>query len=252
MFLRALRVRVFANEEGPRFSRSRRIPPAGVGSLSFQLVTRRINCSSLAISLSWLLIAACGLACAQSGPTAEPQAQVTIPFTVERGEIYVPAFVNGRGPFRFVVDSGASGAGRVDVRLVEQLRLHVTGTTTHSDLVNTSTITTVGLDSLRIGALERRDVEVLSRDYNVGMPPDSQMLMGIIGRDFFAGGLLTIDYGRRELTTAKASLSESDPNVVRYDEPFVVPIRIGEHATVGHLDTVRIPRCTCPWNGHDD
>lgn len=140
--------------------------------------------SSFAFLLSWLLVTACGLSCAQSIPPAEPQQRVTIPFSVERGEIYVPAFVNGRGPFRFVVDTGASGAGRVDVRLVEQLHLRVTGTTTHSDLVNTSTITTVGLDSLRIGALERRDVEVLSRDYNVGMSGDSPPLLGIIGRDF--------------------------------------------------------------------
>lgn len=149
----------------------------------------------------------------------------------------VPAFVNGRGPFRFEIDTGASGAGRVDVRLVEQLHLRVTGTATNSDLVSTSTITTVGLDSLRIGALERRDVEVLSRDYNVGMPEDSPLLMGLIGRGFFATELVTIDYGRRELTASQASLSESDPHVVRYDEPFVVPIRIGEHAALGHLDT---------------
>jgi hypothetical protein len=187
-------------------------------------MTRR----SSALLLSWLLSTAC---------LAEPQQPVTIPFSLERGEIYIPAYVNGRGPFRFNVDTGASGMGRVDVRLVEQLRLRVTGTTTHSDLVNTSTITTVGLDSLRIGALERRDVEVLSRDYNVGKPADSQLLMGLIGREFFSGLLLTIDYARRELRTSHASLSESDPNVVRCDESFVVPMRIGEHAAVGHLDT---------------
>lgn len=193
--------------------------------------------SSLAILLSWLLITACGPACAQSTPLAEPGQPVTIPFSVERGAIYVPAFVNGRGPFRFLVDTGASGAGRADVRLVEQLHLRVTGTTTNSDLVSTSTVTTVGLDSLRIGALERRDVEVLSRDYNVGRPTDSQLLMGIIGRGFFSAELLTIDYGRHELTTSQASLSESDPHVVRSTESFVVPIRIGGHDTVGHLDT---------------
>jgi hypothetical protein len=187
-------------------------------------MTRR----SIALLLSGLLSTAC---------LAEPQQPVTIPFSLERSEIYIPAYVNGHGPFRFNLDTGASGMGRVDVKLLEQLRLRVTGTTTHSDLVNTSTITTVGLDSLRIGTLERRDVEVLSRDYNVGKPADSQLLMGLIGREFFSGLLLTIDYARRELRTAQASLSESDPNVVRCDESFVVPIRIGEHATVGHLDT---------------
>ncbi len=184
------------------------------------------------------LLAACSLAWVQGAPLAEPpHQQVTIPFSFEGGRIHVPAFVNGRGPFRFLVDTGASGAGRVDVKLVEQLRLRVTGTTTNSDLVNTATITTVGLDSLRIGALERRDVEVLSRDYNVGKRADSQPLLGIIGRGFFSPDLLTVDYERRELTISKVPLRESDPHVVRCDQSFVVPIRIGDHETVGHLDT---------------
>jgi predicted aspartyl protease len=174
----------------------------------------------------------------QGTPAAATKQPVTVPFTVERGRIHVPAFVNGHGPFHFMVDTGASGAGRVDVRLVEQLGLRVTGTTTNSDLVSTATITTVQLESLRIGALEQRDVEVLSRDYNVGVSADAQRLMGIIGRDFFPPGMLmTIDYGRRELTTSAGSLSESDPHVTRYDQPFVVPMKLGEHETVGHVDT---------------
>src|SRR5262245_27551371 len=103
------------------------------------------------------VVAASGAAMSEA-PSAHAQRETTIPFLLERGSIYVEAFVEGQGPFRFEVDTGASGAGRVDLRLVEKLHLRVTGTTTNSDLVNTANISTVSLKSLRIGSLQRHDV----------------------------------------------------------------------------------------------
>ena len=35
--------------------------------------------------------------------------------------------VNGEGPFRFLLDTGAMGAGRVDASLAQRLRLETTG-----------------------------------------------------------------------------------------------------------------------------
>lgn len=175
-------------------------------------------------------------ASAHAGPVCS-RSPVKIPFVLERGEIYVDAFVDGQGPFRFVVDTGASGAGRVDVKLVESLRLRVTGTTTNSDLVNTATISTVTLKSLRVGSLEQHGVEVLSRDYNEGVPAGEKLLMGIIGREFFSACILTIDYARHELVVSEGSLGKSDANAMSYSEPFLVPIKIGDHDAVGYLDT---------------
>ena len=41
-----------------------------------------------------------------------------VPFETIDGRIYVQASVDGHGPFRFAVDTGASGPGRADLSLV--------------------------------------------------------------------------------------------------------------------------------------
>ncbi|MCG3005337.1 hypothetical protein KZ291_32670, partial [Escherichia coli] len=48
---------------------------------------------------------------------------VQTPFESVDGRIYVQARVNGRAPYRFAVDTGASGIGRADMRLVSALGL---------------------------------------------------------------------------------------------------------------------------------
>jgi hypothetical protein len=137
-----------------------------------------------------------------------------------------------------MVDSGASGMGRADVRLVKELGLTITGTSTNSDGINTTTITTVSIGALRIVQLTRHDVEVLSRDYNDPAPaPGTPLLMGLIGRDFFLEHLWTIDYPARELRLSQDSIAAGQPNVVSYETPFHIPFSAGEHDTIGNVDT---------------
>ena len=54
---------------------------------------------------------------------AARQAPVSVPFALVDGRVYVEARVNGGGPYRFAVDTGASGIGRADARLVSGLGL---------------------------------------------------------------------------------------------------------------------------------
>lgn len=162
-----------------------------------------------------------------------------IPFELERGRIYVQAYVNEKGPFRFMVDTGASGIGRADVRLVEEVGLPITGTTTNSDGINTATVNQVGIKSLRIGQLAKNGIEVMSRDYNRNLLSGGQIEYGIIGREFFADYLLTIDYEHKELIVGKDSLKATDPHNLPYSagEIFRVPLRLGQYDAAGYLDT---------------
>jgi predicted aspartyl protease len=153
------------------------------------------------------------------------------------GLIYVDAFVNGRGPFRFLVDTGASGYGRVDAKLVRELNLAITGTITNSDGINTGTLSELSLDSLSIGQIARRGVSVGSRDYNAVSRPGTRPMMGIIGIEYFSDYLLTIDYRKSEIVISKDSLIASEPNVMRYDAHPIVLLRIGQHEARGFLDT---------------
>ncbi|NJL72902.1 MAG: hypothetical protein HC888_15810 [Candidatus Competibacteraceae bacterium] len=84
------------------------------------------------------------------------------------GRIYAPVKVNGNGPLRFLIDTGASGMGRVDSRLVRENDLPVVGVRENSDGVNVAQVDVVRLDSLELGELRRAEVQVLSRNYNTG------------------------------------------------------------------------------------
>jgi predicted aspartyl protease len=163
--------------------------------------------------------------------------ELRVPFEVVDGRIYVQARVNGRGPFRFAVDTGASGWGRADTTLVSALHLKTGMPATTSDGIQKARVATVHLDSLELGGVSRKDLEVIARDYDSRMSPDAAF-SGIIGREFFADGLLIIDYPERTLSFSRTlSLSPTGPNVLRYERAFRVPVSIGEVRTEGNLDT---------------
>lgn len=164
-------------------------------------------------------------------------AVVQVPFEVIDGRIYVQAHVNGRGPFRFAVDTGASGVGRADASLVAALGLATQGQTTTSDGVQSATVETTRIDSLALGRLVRTHVEVITRDY-ASRTSVRARFDGILGREFFADGLLVIDYPRKRLTFSRPQgLSATDANALAYERAFRVPISIGDVQTLGHLDT---------------
>jgi hypothetical protein len=168
-------------------------------------------------------------------PTQDFEMQV--PFEVVDGRIYVQARVDGRGPFRFAVDTGASGWGRADASLAAALHLKAQGPTTTSDGVKAAQVATVHLDSLALDRLVRKNLDVIARDYDSHMSP-AAAFSGIIGREFFADGLLVIDYPGRTLSfSRKLSLPSAGKNVLGYERAFRVPVSIGEVQTEGNLDT---------------
>lgn len=160
-----------------------------------------------------------------------------IPFRIVEGRVYVDARVNDQGPFVFAVDTGAAGLGRADMSLVERLALPDAGTRPTSDGVTTASAKTVRLDRLELGGMVREQLDVVARDYNRGAPPPTE-IAGIIGRDFFADGLLIIDYRARRLTfTRKHGLSPTATGALAYKRAFRVPMHIGDLVTEGHIDT---------------
>lgn len=164
-------------------------------------------------------------------------ALVRVPFDTVDGRIYVMARVNGRGPFRFAVDTGASGLGRADASLVSALGLPVSGETTTSDGVRTAQVDTARIDMLELGGLARSGLDVITRDYNSRNAPDARF-SGIIAREFFADGLLVIDYPARTLTFSRThALPPAGKNVLRYERAFRIPVSIGAVQTLGQLDT---------------
>ena len=168
---------------------------------------------------------------------ANDEALVQVPFEVVDGRIYVQAQVNGRGPYRFAVDTGASGLARADASLVATLGLRLQGQAGNSDGVRTAQADTTHLASLALGGLVRYDFDVITRDYSGRKSPEAAF-SGIIAREFFGDGLLVIDYPKQVLSFTRArALATTDPGVLAYERAFRVPVSIGGLNTVGNLDT---------------
>jgi predicted aspartyl protease len=200
----------------------------------------------LAPALIGLVLAGEGAALAR--PAAPPHAcalvrgksgadLVSLPFRTIDGRIYVEAKANGRGPYIFALDTGASGMGRVDTAMVAALALPAAGGSETSDGVRATRVETVRLGSLALGGLERRDLELIARDYRSRVSPEAAFA-GILGREFFADGLLVIDYPRRRVRfTRDRGLSPAMRGALPYQRAFRVPVTIGNVDATGNLDT---------------
>ncbi|HEY7546176.1 MAG TPA: pepsin/retropepsin-like aspartic protease family protein, partial [Blastocatellia bacterium] len=88
-------------------------------------------------------------ASADAAPTAQSTA-VEVPMLFRGPMPAIEVMVNGKGPFLFAIDTGASGAGRVDASLVEKLALPLTGEVRGSDGsgANARSMKLVQVDSL--------------------------------------------------------------------------------------------------------
>ncbi|WP_371314033.1 aspartyl protease family protein [Hyphomonas sp.] len=147
------------------------------------------------------------------------------------------AEVNGQGPFTFAVDTGASGLGRADASLTDELNLPFADKAESSDGVTVSDVDTVKIDSLNVGGLIRTDLELISRDYSSSAPAGAE-ISGIVGRDFFDDGLLVIDFPNKTLTYSKTiGLSTVNEGSIVYERPYRIPVTIGDVKVEANLDT---------------
>ncbi|MBH1495016.1 clan AA aspartic protease [Stenotrophomonas maltophilia] len=215
----------------------RRIPPHHRTALG----TRRWRSTAIAIlTLLTLPVATLASPVAESACTLATHAGqrlVDVPFDVVDGRIYVEVQVNGSGPYRFAIDTGASGMARADARLVRNLALPADTGTRHSDGVQTAQADTVRINALALGGLRHSDVTALTRDYNARQSKDAAF-DGILARGFFADGVLIIDYPQRRLQFRRdIDLLPAQPDALAYSRAFRIPVTIGTVTTEAQLDT---------------
>lgn len=162
---------------------------------------------------------------------------VRVPFRTIDGRIYVDAMVNGGGPYVFALDTGASGMGRADASLVSALGLAPFGKGQASDGIRQAEVDLVKVRSLKFGKLERHDLELITRDYRSRLSPEAAFA-GILGRAFFADGLLTIDYPNSTVSfTRSRTLRRDMRGALPYENAFRIPVSVQGITTLGNLDT---------------
>jgi predicted aspartyl protease len=137
-----------------------------------------------------------------------------VPLKESGGHPSIELRINGKGPYRLLFDTGSGADLIVDQGLAEQLGLKSTGTRRIGDPNTPEALEAkiVAVDRVDVGGLVLRNVDAISweREYK-GM---ADFPRGVVGLGLFGPRLVTLDYGRGELTVASGQLSEPDGRTV--------------------------------------
>ncbi|MGE3465907.1 MAG: aspartyl protease family protein [Pyrinomonadaceae bacterium] len=169
-------------------------------------------------------------------------AVVDVPMIMRGPMPAVEVMVNGKGPFLFAIDTGASGQARADSSLVAKLSLPDAGEVRGTDGSGSAgtQMKVVILDSVKIGGLEVRSVSAPSRNYNLS--PNLPKIDGILGFGFFADHLLTLDYAGKRVKITQGKLPAAngkdilDFKAARGGAPSL-DLTIGGTKVMAHIDT---------------
>jgi predicted aspartyl protease len=188
------------------------------------------------------LLPAIGLTGNALGPVATPDPSETLfasPTSFDRvGRIVVPVSINGKGPFRFLVDTGADGS-IVSATLVSALGLvpsqlrdeEVEGTT------GTEQLPCVTIDTLSIGSIVRHDIRM-----PVSRSPVMNGLDGILGMAGFGAVRVIVDFHRNvvEIVRSSRGLPQNFLDIRARLTPgglLVIPARVGDVPVEAVIDT---------------
>ena len=162
---------------------------------------------------------------AENGPPTAPErtelsGAVAVPVAPMGHLLAVEARVEGRGPYRFVVDSGAAGLMRVSPELAEALGLEEIGKALSGDPsgANVVEVPVVRIESVEIGGARFGGVVA-----SVGGRLDSLAADGVVGLGLFSGLTMTLDYRRLELRLSRQPLPAGDAHVVAFTSARGVP-----------------------------
>jgi hypothetical protein len=169
------------------------------------------------------------------------QQRTEVPMRFRGSMPVVDVYVNGEGPFLFAIDTGGQGQARADTTLVEKLKLKKIGQVQASDGSgnNSLTLDLVGMDTLRIGDMEFKKLEALTRNYN--RSPRLSKIDGILGLNLFADHLLTLDYPNKKVIIEKSELPAANgQNILNFgnaDGIASIELNIGGEKLNAHIDS---------------
>lgn len=142
---------------------------------------------------------------------------------------FVTIMVNGKGPFRFVIDTGTSADAFVTPEFAEVLGLPAIGQSRLSDPSKqyVRSVPIVLIQSLEVAGFDFRDIKAKVPALGKG----EGSYQGLLGFSHFRDYLLTLDFPNRELTLATGSLlPDGEHSVLSFRMPDGIPIvnlRIG-------------------------
>jgi len=142
---------------------------------------------------------------------------------VTHGKPYVMVIINGKGPFRFIVDTGTGGDAIVTSELAHQLELPVVGEARLNDPTGQGgqTAPVRKLDTLRVAGVEFYSVKAIEH----ALPVDDGACQGMLGFTLFRDFLFTLDYVNGRLVLAEGELTpDGEKSVLPFRMPDGVPV----------------------------
>ncbi|MGZ7081213.1 MAG: retropepsin-like aspartic protease, partial [Thermoanaerobaculia bacterium] len=182
----------------------------------------------------------------RAGPPApekiEMTSPVSVPLTTARHLVLVEAKVNGKGPFHFVIDSGAAGTLHVNPEPSKTLALEQIGEAMTGDPSgkNAERRPIVRIDSLELGGARFTGIESV-----VSSGPGAELSDGVIGLGLFANLTATVDYRKQELRLTREALTNGVPFTLERGIPVIdidvagVPMKVD--VDLGSPATLSIP-----------
>lgn len=163
-----------------------------------------------------------------------------IPFTLDGGRPIplVEAMVNGKGPFLFFYDTGASVCV-LDSGFVKELGIESRGTTEVGDHTANARIAAdnVEMATLELNGIRFESVPALAFDRS-SLRGDE--IRGVLGLPLFHDHLLTLDYEKRQMKISAQTLPEEGLGILPYGGEGLLPemmITVGEREISCHIDS---------------
>ena len=154
---------------------------------------------------------------------ASPAVVHEAPMLERYGKPYIMVTINGRGPFRFVIDTGTGGDALVTPALAEQLGLPTVGQSMLSDPSGQGSrkAPIVLIDSLEFAGINFTGVRAVSHPFFA----EAGTCDGLLGFTLFRDYLLTLDFPDRLVKLTKGDLvPDGGKAVLPFRMPEGVPI----------------------------
>ena len=142
---------------------------------------------------------------------------------VSHGKPFVMVTLNGKGPFRFVIDTGTGGEAFVSKELASQLTLPQIGQMRLSDPSGKGSrrVPMVTIQSLQLAGVEFTGVKAAVHD----LSDEDGLCQGLLGFVLFRQYLLTLDYPNRRMELSSGELTrDGDRSVLPFRMPDGIPL----------------------------
>jgi hypothetical protein len=161
------------------------------------------------------------------------------PMEVTHGKPYVMVTVNGKGPFRFIVDTGTGGDAIITPELAARLDLPLAGEVRLNDPTGRGgqTAPLRRIDNLRVAGLDFYAIKAIEHE----IPTGDGAPQGLLGFTLFRELLLTLDYLNGRIVLSDGELEpDGEKSVHSFRMPEGVPIArlvIGDREVEAQIDS---------------